>query len=194
MNKKDLKLIGEFIDKGNPKIELNYALVGRGGVYATDTRKTIKFYDASLNFEDVLVHKKILNGFCGVMGKDDIAKIIKDTIFCNIVKMSLDTAEFEFKYPDMNIIDIELPNHFQLNNIRDILFELTQRYCFVEFSSLYPLIAHDGGNLYDIFYKPQDNGNNGIVKIVAHTVVDEEDIILYTAVIAGRVFETKGKE
>jgi len=76
LSKKDLKCLGAFIDSNNPKLELNYACVGRGGVFATDTRKAIKFHDSELNRKDSLVHKKLLKGFESTMRKEDVATIV----------------------------------------------------------------------------------------------------------------------
>lgn len=195
LTKKDLKLLGEFIASGYPKLELNYALVGRGCLFATDSRKAIKFHCGDLNGEDILVHKKLLKGFAGVMGKDDIATATKDSITCYSVKMSLDTAEFDFLYPESDrIIDISLPNHFKISSLDDIHFELSQKFCFIESSHLYPLIEHGSCDWYDVFYRRQSDEDMGMVKIVATKVVDEEEVVFYTASIMGREFKTQAKE
>lgn len=199
LSKKDIKLIGEFIDSKNPKLELNYALVGRGGIFATDSRKAIKFHTPMLHCDEILVHKKLLKGFEGSMGKDDMAElaISSDSVHlqCNYISLNLDTASFEFLYPDVEkIIGMKLPEHFSLNSLDDIMFELTQRYCFVDFNRLYPLIAHGDADKYDVFYKAQSVEDTGTVKIVATRTIDEEDVIVYTAVIMGREFTSKAKE
>lgn len=198
LNKKDLKCIGAFIPSGNPKVELNYACVGRGGVFATDTRKAIKFHDNFLTGSDVLVHKKILNGFVSTMSKDSVAEIKVDGVprlECEGVSMSLDTAAFEYKYPDSeHILDKNLDKHFQLSSLDDILFELSERYCFIDSFHLSPLIDHSGGDWYDVFFTPMSEKDMGMVKIVASKVVDEEDVVLYTAVIMGREFKSQAKE
>ena len=66
MFKKDLKLIGEFIAKGYPKLELNFALITNGGIYASDTRKLIHFNLPEFRCEDMLVHKKVLKLLEGI--------------------------------------------------------------------------------------------------------------------------------
>lgn len=43
MKKNDLKLISSFIPNKDMKQELKFALVKRGAIYATDTRKAIQF-------------------------------------------------------------------------------------------------------------------------------------------------------
>ena len=71
MNKNDLKLISSFIDSKNPKVELNFAHLKDDGIYATDTRKLIKFCVPMLGL-DLLLEKRILNGFVSTLGKDDL--------------------------------------------------------------------------------------------------------------------------
>ena len=200
LNKKDLKLIGEFVDKNNPKLELNYALVGRGGVFATDTRKAIRFAASELQCEDLLVHKKLLKGFEGLMGKDDTAEfLVRDggvSLKCNGTAMSLDTATFGYQYVDSErILNPQLKNHFALDSLDDIHFELLERFCFVEWSHLSPLVEHSGGHKYNVFFEPQSKDSNGMAKIVA-SVTDEElgDVVLYEAVVMGREFKSQAKE
>ena len=74
MNKNDLKLISAFIDTKNPKAELNFAHLKDDGIYATDTRKLIKFCVPMLGL-DLLLEKRILNGFISTLGKDDFVSI-----------------------------------------------------------------------------------------------------------------------
>lgn len=70
MTKQNLKLLTSFIDNKNPKQELNFALVGRGAIYATDTRKAIQLNCKEIN-GNALMHKKLLEGLSAVLGKDE---------------------------------------------------------------------------------------------------------------------------
>ena len=74
MTKNDLKLISAFIDTKNPKAELNFAHLKEDGIYATDTRKLIKFCVPMLGL-GLLLEKRILNGFVSTLGKDDFVSI-----------------------------------------------------------------------------------------------------------------------
>jgi len=199
MEKRDIKLVGAFIAKNYPKVELNYACVGRGGIFATDTRKAIMFHNSELNFGDILVHKKLLKGFERLMKKDDVAKLLingKDTCLeFNGTSLALDTACFEHNYSDSEkILDHKLDKHFKLSDLDDILFELSERFCFIDSLHLSPLVEHGGGDWYDVFYNPMAEKDYGMVKIVATKVVDEEEVVLYTAVIMGREFKSQAKE
>ena len=199
MEKRDIKLVGAFIAKGYPKLELNYACVGRGGIFATDSCKAIMFHNSELQFDDILVHKKLLKGFEGLMKKDDVATLIIDrTRSClefGGTSLSLDTAAFEFIYPDSeSILDKKVDKHFKLSDISDIQFELSERFCFIDSVHLDPLIEHSGGDWYDVFYSPMAEKDMGMVKIIATKVVDEEEVVLYTAVIMGREFKSQAKE
>lgn len=199
LEKIDLKCIGAFIGTKNPKVELNYALVGRGGIFATDTRKAIMFHDSELNFGDILTHRKLLKGFESIMSKDSQASFdvrgSATCIECESTSMALDTATFDFKYPDSEkILDKKLPHHFKLSGLGDILFELSEKFCFIDSFHLSPLIDHSGGDWYDIFYSPMSEDDMGMVKIVATKVIDEEEVVFYTAVIMGREFKSQAKE
>ena len=200
MEKRDLKLLMEFIAKGYPKIELNYACVGRGGIFATDTRRAIMFHNSELRFGDMLVHKKLLKGFEGLMKKDDRASFIvngsKTCLEFDGTALVLDTATFEHKFPDdSNILDQKLDHHFVLSDLSDINFELSQKYCFIESAFLYPLMEHSGCDKYDVFYSAQNEENFGMVKIVGTKADEEEgDVVFYTAVIMGREFKSQAKE
>jgi len=199
LKKKDLKCIGKFIADKYPKPELNFALVGNGGIFATDTRKAIKFHFSDVQCCDLLVHKKLLKGFESTMAKDSVAKITatgsEAYISSEMVEMDLSTADFEYKYPESDLIlDKELPHHFKLTDLDDILFELSEKFCFIDSSHLYPLIEHDGGDWYDVFYSPMTENDMGAVKIVASHYVDEEEVIFYTAVIMGRQFKSQAQE
>lgn len=200
VTKKDLKFIGAFIDTKNPKLELNYALITNGGIVATDTRKLVKFNASLLEVTDSLVHKKILKGFESVVGKDDVAKLRSVSgdawIDCGLDHMLLSNYNIEFKFPDYaKILDGKsLVNHFIVSDLNNIHFELSQKQCFVDISQLYPLIEHSGGDWYDVFYKPQDEQDGGMVKIVATKIVDEEEVVVYEALVMGVVFNSSAKD
>ena len=198
LRKKDLKCLHSFIASGNPKVELDFAYVGNGGIFATDTRKAIKLHDSELDGVDALVHGKLLKGFFSAMCKDDIATIEPTdnvSIECGLMKMALDTATFDFRYIDSNkLLNTQFDYHFKLDSLHDILFELTQKNCFIESSYLNPLIENSEDiSIYDIFYTPQDDKSSGIVKIVSTKTNDEESKVFYTALIMGREFKSKAR-
>ena len=134
MTKNDLNLIHAFIDAKNPKVELNYAHLKDDGIYATDTRKLIKFSIPMLDL-DLLLEKRILKGFISTVGKDDVVSIDGfGFIRTSGNKMSCDTfVHDEVKPIDYNkILDQSFDNHFFLESIKDLQFELAQRNCFID--------------------------------------------------------------
>ena len=176
MNKNDLKLISAFIDTKNPKAELNFAHLKEDGIYATDTRKLIKFCVPMLGL-DLLLEKRILNGFVSTLGKDDFVSIDGfGFIRTGNVKMNCDTFSYdEVKPVDFDrIMDQEFDNHFFLETIEDLQFELAQRNCFIDEEHLNPIIAYAECTGFYISYNQQKetiendvkNKHNGIVKIV----------------------------
>ena len=201
MKKKDFKLIGEFVDKGNPKDELNFALLRDGGFVATDTRRLIDFRLHDFKCDPILVHKKVLKLVEGFVGKDDIVKVSSvGSVENGSVSISLSSANLdafdkgEFKYPDtQKLLDVELPQHFKLDKLNDIVFELSQQNCFIEGSMLYPLIEHGDADWYEVFYKPQNGTDSGMVKIIAMQVIDDAELVTYTAVVMGRTFDSQAK-
>ena len=196
--KKDLVLLSEFVDSGNPKIELSYILVKDECLFATDTRRAIKFHLPQLKTENLLCHKKLLKGFIATMGKEDVAEVVEMDEIClksNDAVMNLSTSTFEHKYPDSErIIEQKLPYHFVLANLNDINFELTKKSCYIDSYLLLPLVKHGENYKFDVFYKPQGEKDTGLVKIVASRSVDEEEVVLYTAVIMGREFKSSAVE
>lgn len=205
LSKKDLKLIGEFIDKGNPKPELNFALLTSGAVFATDARKVIKFNLPEFKCEDMLAHKKMLKLVESFIGKNDEVKIMSTGhVDIGHASLSLNNANLEvfkdgeFEYPLESMlkpISRSYGGHFQIDTLDNVLFELTQKYCFIEFAYLYPLMSHAGGDFYDVFFDPQSEESSGMVKIVANKK-DEElgDKQIYTVIIMGKNFKSEAKE
>lgn len=205
MNKNDLKLIAAFIDSKNPKPELNFAHLKDDGIYATDTRKLIKFCVPMLDL-DLLLEKRILNGFISTLGKDDLISIDGfGFIRTGGVKMSCDTFTYdEVKPVDFNkILDMEFENHFFLEDIGDLQFELAQRNCFIDEEHLNPIIAFAQCNGFYISFNKQkeiiEDGvktkHNGIVKIVGrYSTEDESNLVKFIAVVMGRTFESKAIE
>ena len=205
MNKNDLKLIGAFIDTKNPKAELNFAHLKDDGIYATDTRKLIKFCVPMLGL-DLLLEKRILNGFVSGLGKDDFVSIDGfGFIRTGSVKMNCDT----FSYDEVNpvdfdrIMDQEFDNHFFLETIEDLQFELAQRNCFIDEEHLNPIISFAECNGFYISYNQQKETvendvktkHNGIVKIVGrYSTEDESNLVKFIAVVMGRTFESKAIE
>ncbi len=201
LSKKDFKLIGAFVDKGNPKEELNFALLRDGGFVATDTRRVISFNLQGLQCEPILTHKRVLNLVEKLMSKDDFVKISSvGTVDVGFISMSLSNANLdvfekgEFKFPEMgNVLDKKLDHHFKLDSLKDIVFELSQKNCFIESAYLYPLMEHDDADWYEVFYNVQDGETSGMVKIIAMRVIDDVEQRLYTAVVMGRVFISEAK-
>lgn len=202
MKKNDLKLIGSCIASGNPKVELNYALVSSDGIYATDSRKAIHFNVPMLGCEDMLVHKKVLHGFVSTLDKDDEATIDGFGFLRNgLIKMSCDTFEHDDpKFPDMErILSEKLEYGFEINDISDLHFELTQRECYIDEYLLNPFIELTNCNKYVVsFNKQKVDGNltdTGRVKIIGlYDTEEETDLVKFTAMIMGREFKTQVKE
>ena len=205
MTKNDLKLISAIIDTKNPKAELNFAHLKEDGIYATDTRKLIKFCVPMLGL-DLLLEKRILNGFISTLGKDDFVSIDGfGFIRTGSVKMSCDTFSYdEVKPIDFDkSMDIQFDNHFFLESIDDLQFELAQRNCFIAEEHLNPIIAFAECNGFYISYNQQKETvendvktkHNGIVKIVGrYSTEDESNLVKFIAVVMGRTFESKAIE
>ena len=204
MNKNDLKLISAFIDSKNPKAELNFAHLKEDGIYATDTRKLIKFCVPMLGL-DLLLEKRILNGFISTLGKDDFVSIDGfGFIRTGSVKMSCDTFSYDEVKPfDFDkSMDIQFDNHFFLESIDDLQFELAQRNCFIDEEHLNPIISFAECNGFYISYNQQKETvendvktkHNGIVKIVGRYTEDESNLVKFIAVVMGRTFESKAIE
>jgi hypothetical protein len=202
MTKNDLKLIGSCIDSSNPKVELNYALVADGGIYATDTRKAIHFNVPMLECEDLLVHKKVLHGFSTLIGKDDQATIDGyGFLRTGLVKMSCDTFDYdEPKFPNLpKILSEKLEYGFEIKDISDLHFELTQRECYVDEHLLNPFIELTDCSKYVVSFNKQkvdgDCTNTGRVKIIGlYNTEEETELVKFTAMIMGREFKTQVKE
>jgi hypothetical protein len=212
MKKNDLKLIGAFIDSKNPKAASNYALVKPSGIYATDTRKAIRFCFYGLDNVG-LIHKKLLKGFESILGKDEVVSYKDGYFYVQEAKLPIDTSyhfvENEKRYGvhptdyvDIDkIINQDLPNHFVLEDISDIQFELAQKNCFIDDVHLNPIISFTDCSYFDIFYKPQAKDeqekmiDTGIVKIVGSRH-DSDGVmnVCFIAVIMGRTFESKASE
>lgn len=213
MKKNDLKLVTSFIANKDAKQELNFALVGNGAIYATDTRKAIQF-----NFKEIrgkaLIHKKLFKGLEAILGKDERLHFEYDCLHTDNVKLNIDTGYYiedengknkigakAEHYPDINrIIDMQLPNHFALESIDDLQWELTQKNCFIDDLHLNPVIAYSDCSMFDIYYKPQmvnekQELETATVKIVAQKA-DENGVVFtqFIAVFMGRKFESKAKQ
>ena len=205
MNKNDLKLIAAFIDSKNPKLELNYAHLKSDGIYATDTKKLIKFSIPMLSL-NCLVEKRIFDGFIKTCDK---TSLITFDGFGNIrkhgLKMSCDTFDGDVVPVDFDkILDGQsFPHQFFSESIGDLQFELAQRNCFIDEEHLNPIIAFAECTGFNIFYEEQKETivkdvptkNSGIVKIVGrYSTEDELNIVKFIAVVMGRTFESKAIE
>jgi len=202
MTKEDLKLIHAFIDSKNPKNELNFALVSSGGIFATDTRKAIHFNHNFLG-ADMLLHKKVLNGFIQSLDKHDVCDIDGCGFLHNgDIKVNCDTFYGdENKFPNLKaIIDHDFKYMIKLDNIDDLQFELSLLDCFIDEVHLNPIIEFSSiCHEFIIFYDKQTviDGltNNGMVKIVGLYNEDEElGIVRFNAMVMGREFKAQAKE
>lgn len=213
MKKNDLKLISSFIGTKDIKQEMNFALVARGAVYATDTRKAIKLNYSEIGGGNALVHKKLLDGLCNALRKDEKLFYDNNCLHTDNIKLNIDTAYYledengknkigakAENYPDLEkVINIKLPFHFTLDNINNLQWELTQKNCFIADVHLNPVIAYNDCSFFDVYYKPQTKNEKeeietATVKIVA-SKTDENGVIYnkFTAVFMGVVFESKAK-
>ena len=205
MNKNDLKLIAAFIDSKNPKLELNYAHLKDDGIYATDTKKLIKFSVPMLSL-NCLVEKRIFEGFIKTCDKtslitfDGFGNIRKHGLKMNCNTFDGDVVPFDF---DKILDGWELHKQFFLESIGDLQFELAQRNCFIDEEHLNPIIAFAECSKFNIFYNEQykektESGvstNSGMVKIIGIYSTEEEfNIVKFTAVVMGRIFESKAIE
>ena len=94
MTKNDLNLIAAFVDVNNPKAELNFAYLGKDGIYATDTRKMI-FFPVPMLDSDLFLDKRLLKGFASTVKKDeDISIDGLGYIRSASCKMSCDTWNY----------------------------------------------------------------------------------------------------
>jgi len=197
MRKKDLKLLTEFIDSGNPKKVLNFAHVRDGGIFATDTRIAIKFHISELQSSS-FIHKKLLKGFESTMGKDDVASFnVAQTPFisCNDVALSLDTAAVELEPISIeHVLDKKMSSSFTVKSLDKIQFELSSRLCYINYNQLADIIKLSEADKYEVFYNPQNERNSGMARIVAY-IEDEEESFkpLYTAMIMGNLFDSEAK-
>ena len=163
MNKNDLKLISAFIDTKNPKAELNFAHLKEDGIYATDTRKLIKFCVPMLGL-DLLLEKRILNGFVSTLGKDDFVSIDGfGFIRTGSVKMNCDT----FSYDEAKPFDFAECNGF-----------------YISYNQQKETVEND--------VKTKHNGIVKIVG--RYSTEDESNLVKFIAVVMGRTFESKAIE
>lgn len=213
MRKQDLKLIASFIGEREIKQELGFAKVENGAIFATDTRKAIKF-----NVKDLLgkglIHKKLLKGFESILGKDEIVHFEDNSFLSESVKMKIDTgyyvededgkhkigAKYE-DYPTLSTaFEISVPYHFVIDDIQDLQFELAQKDCYIDDIHLNQIISYSGCNIFDVHYMPQRTKEDGkietaTVKIVANKTDDDGVMFVqFVAIIMGREFESKARE
>ncbi|MCD6433033.1 MAG: hypothetical protein J7L21_03235 [Sulfurimonas sp.] len=196
LRKKDLDLLCSFVGDKMPDLVLNFALIGRGGIWGADTLKMIKFHFPMLDEEEVLCHKKLLKGFASVLSKNDTASLHSDEILSFLdVDFSMDTCSADYVYPVAicENVDKKMDSHIALDSLSDIGFELSERFCFIEDAHLAPLIKHSGAEKYDVFFTPMRKDAVSQVKIVATITHDDEEVVLYTAVIIGRKFHSAAK-
>ena len=200
LSKNDLKLIGSFIDSKNMKECLNYCLVNEKGIFATDTKKAISFNCTGAK-NSGLVHKKMLKGLETCLGKDDTIALKGDYFVNSTVKMNINGSETVKNDHFVNIdriIDMALINHFVLEDISDLQFELAQRNCYIDDILLNPVISFNECDYFDIFYKEQvqegSNINAGTVKIIGQKDIDETREVVFTVVLLGRAFLSQIEE
>ena len=206
MTKNDLNLIAAFVDVNNPKVELNFAYLGKDGIYATDTRKMI-FFPIPMLDSDLFLHKKLLKGFASTVSKDeDISIDGLGYIRSMSCKMSCDTWNYSTQPKNIDydkILNIELSHKFTLESINDLQFELSQRNCFIDSVHLDPIIENSECSKYHIQYEQQkeitdENGTStksGMLKITGlYSTEDEKDLVRFAAIVHGRTFKTEAKQ
>ena len=144
--------------------------------------------------------------FVSTLSKDDFVSIDGfGFIRTGSVKMSCDTFIYdEVKPIDFDkSMDISFDNHFFLESIDDLQFELAQRNCFIDEEHLNHIIAFAECNGFYISYNQQKETvendvktkHNGIVKIVGrYSTEDESNLVKFIAVVMGRTFESKAIE
>ena len=169
-----LKLIGSFVVNGNPKFELDNALVDfeRNLIVATDTRQAIRVSippDTAKNCSGKhLVAKKVLKAVEGLCAKDDTLSFEDNCLVAGRHKISVNTVHDPFKYPDHDrIYDFEFYDVFSTDEIMQLDFELTHLNTHIDAWRLAPLMEYTGPSQYHVYFKAQENGNPGMAKIVA---------------------------
>jgi hypothetical protein len=106
--------------------------------------------------------------------------------------MSLNNAAFDALFPDMDrIFEAEFESSFNLSELDDLIFELSEKKCFISNFLLQPFLLNSQGFSFHIFYNPQTEKDSGKVKIVATKTVEDENVVYYTAVLMGKVFKSQ---
>lgn len=143
----------------------------------------------------------MLKGLETCLSKDDTIALKGDYFVNSTVKMNINGSEVVKADHFVNIdriIDMTLINHFVLEDISDLQFELAQRNCYIDDILLNPVISFNECDYFDIFYKEQvqegSNINAGTVKIIGQKDIDETREVVFTVVLLGRAFLSQIEE
>lgn len=195
MTKKLLKLIGSFVDQGNPKLELNNALVDFDDniIVATDTRMIIRVPLHEGEVEDCrgkyLLNKKVLKAAEGIADKDGQYSFEDNALILGYNHLSVDTVKEEFSYPDhAKIFQVDWDDSFKVDSIEQIDFELTHLDTHINGADMNAAVEYATASYYHIYYKAQLKEDPGMVMIKAF---DSANTLLYQALYMGVQFIPK---
>jgi hypothetical protein len=153
LNKKDLEFISDVVDKGNPKEELNFATFdcANNVVYATDTKRLLKFYCDLKNLGNViapkiLTHKETLKMVCKISkGKKNTITLESGFAIVGKTKVNLQNFTDEAKVQNYKNIGTKSgANSFQCEPEK-ITFEVFKRGVLFNDYYLNALIKHSSG-------------------------------------------------
>lgn len=154
LNKKDLEFIEACVDKGNPKDELNYAHFDceNNVIYATDTRRLLKFNcDLSglgrvLGHGKILAHKEVLKSVCKMAkGKKNEVQLLDGFAVVGKSRIALKNFVDEPKVQNFRSIGSKSnANIFQCEP-QKITFEVFKRGVLFNDFYLNALIKHSSG-------------------------------------------------
>lgn len=204
MTKQIIKFLSKFIDKDNPKLELNYAYVDFDNrkIVATNTRMLVEInipFDMMENCSGTyFLNKKVLKAMESMADKETDYEFEDNSIIMYHEKVSVDTVCSEYtdswQFPNYEKIlnDTKYDDSFQTENISQLDFELSKLDVFINGSYLNYIIELDDIPNYEIFYNKQDGKDK-----VAQTkiVANDSNSILFQVVFMGEYFvPSKGNQ
>lgn len=154
LNKKDLEFVKACVDKGNPKDELNYAHFDceNNVIYATDTRRLLKFYcDLSglggvVERRKILAHKEVIESVCKMAkGKKNEVQLLNGFAVVGKSRVALQNFVEEPKVQNFKLFGSKSnANVFQCEP-QIITFEVFKRGVLFNDFYLNALIKHSSG-------------------------------------------------
>jgi len=173
MTKNEFQLIEKYVDRNNPKVELNYAYVDFDNkcICATDTKMVIKVHltdEEITNCKGVFfVHKKLLRTIISMCAKDTDYVFEDNFIKLENNKIYLDTANSDrYKFPDLtNVFSKVYDESFVYDDLFFIDFELTHKNTHISSHTFKPLQEFSEAAKYEISYQPQTAKSVGMAKI-----------------------------